>query len=246
MLRLRRFASTIAKCPKPTYDTGCTHCMPNPEEFAIDVEKPLPPKPLHAKQLLICTNTSDWPSQINSIDGSIAQAIFKRRFEFIDPHAPVLITNCDLPFDKSVIWLPDHVRLDDVDPTRIERVFARGDKPTLPQTKITNPIILICGHGSRDQRCGVIAPLLVDEFKKVLAKESMLYDKHTNPDGAMVSICSHIGGHAFAGNVIIHFGDGSPSVWCSRVLPSHVQGLVSSTLKQRVIIEELTRPTLNR
>lgn len=226
--------------------------MPDPENFAIDTDKPLPPKPLHARQLLICTNTSDWPSRIDAVDGSLTQAISKNRFKLIDPQNPVLVTNCDLPFDKSVIWVPDNVRLDNVGPENLDTIFNyfKNDKgesidSSSCSSKISNPIVLICGHGSRDERCGVIAPLLAAEFRAVLARESLLYNKDTNPNGTMVSICSHIGGHAFAGNVIFHFGDGSESVWCSRVLPHHVQGLVSNTLQKRILINELTRPTLD-
>lgn len=105
------------------------------------------------------------------------------------------------------------------------------------------PVVLICGHGSRDTRCGVVAPLLVDEFEKVLDKWELLYHPETNPDGVKVSICSHIGGHAFAGNIIYYPGNGEPSVWYGRVFPPQVQGIVHETIVKGNIIEDILRGT---
>ena len=94
-----------------------------------------------------------------------------------------------------------------------------------------------------NQRCGIIAPLLVDEFTKVLGKNELLYNKQKNPNGIRVTVCSHVGGHAFAGNVIYHDGKkGSLPVWYFRVFPYQVQGIVKETILNNRIIAELNRP----
>lgn len=67
-----------------------------------------------------------------------------------------------------------------------------------------------------------------------------------------VALVSHIGGHKWAGNVIIYFPpqypDGvSPSpfagkgIWYGRVEPKHVEGIVSETIKGGKVIKELFR-----
>lgn len=66
--------------------------------------------------------------------------------------------------------------------------------------KINHSLILICGHAARDARCGEIGPLLVKEFKAVLAKHDLLYsasrDYHVDLQNKYeVGVCSHIGGH---------------------------------------------------
>ena len=75
------------------------------------------------------------------------------------------------------------------------------------------------------------------------------------PPVADVVLISHIGGHAFAGNVIIYFpkrwkpnpgkDDASPlagkGVWYGRVEPRHVWGIVEETVMGGRIIEELLR-----
>ncbi len=120
--------------------------------------------------------------------------------------------------------------------------------------------ILICGHNSRDTRCGILGPLLESEFKqRVFNPASPSYalnpksDEESRPH-ASVALISHIGGHAFAGNVVIYFpkkwrpmGPSQPStlagkgVWYGRVEPRHVWGIVEETLKGGRIIEELLR-----
>ena len=69
-----------------------------------------------------------------------------------------------------------------------------------------------------------------------------------------MDLCSCIGGHAFAGNVVIYLPknwkaeDGeriSPlagkGIWYGRVEPRHVWGIMEETVKKGVIITELLR-----
>lgn len=115
--------------------------------------------------------------------------------------------------------------------------------------KLTAPTILICGHMSRDARCGILGPILKTEFQKHLSRYDLL-------QGATVALCSHVGGHAFAGNVILYLpkewmmveGEGrkySPlagkGVWYGRVQPGHVEGLVGETVRGGRVVGELCR-----
>lgn len=52
--------------------------------------------------------------------------------------------------------------------------------------------ILICSHMHRDKRCGVTAPLLKDEFDKILKDKGL--DVESCADGIAVYMTSHIGG----------------------------------------------------
>ena len=109
--------------------------------------------------------------------------------------------------------------------------------------------ILICGHMSRDSRCGILGPILQAEFEKQLQRTEVSHMKN-----AAVGLCSHIGGHAFAGNVIMYIpkefrstegGEISPlagkGVWYGRVEPRHVEGILEETIKGGRIIQELLR-----
>ncbi|CAF1048113.1 unnamed protein product [Adineta steineri] len=77
--------------------------------------------------------------------------------------------------------------------------------------------VLVCCHNQRDQRCGVIGPILVDEIEKYIQKTDRVDNIHSLK-------ISHIGGHRFAGNVIVY-----PSgTWYGRVLPCHIPLLIDA------------------
>jgi len=61
---------------------------------------------------------------------------------------------------------------------------------------------------------------------------------------ALVLKTSHIGGHKFAGNVIIYWPSGS-SVWYGRVSPKEVTAVVDETVLGGRVIPELLRAGVN-
>ncbi|KAL4944707.1 hypothetical protein BDV06DRAFT_75347 [Aspergillus oleicola] len=112
-----------------------------------------------------------------------------------------------------------------------------------------SPVILICGHGGRDMRCGVMAPVLGEQFRTVLESKGISTLEGTDngrvdrPDHAHIGLISHIGGHKYAGNVIVYipkgmkYGDSlSPhplagkGIWYGRIEPKHVEGIVEETI----------------
>ena len=72
------------------------------------------------------------------------------------------------------------------------------DGEWLPGTpeKLKGSYVFVCSHGSRDRRCGVCGPALISRFKEEI-------ELHGLQGKVTVSPCSHIGGHKYAGNVII-------------------------------------------
>lgn len=165
--------------------------------------------------------------------------------------------------------------------TGILQYLKRGHEFHLEQSSVMDVVILICGHGNRDQRCGIMGPLLQAEFEEKLpnfgieVKEGQkgTVPKHkaatasislnrTNVQKAKpssrelrarVGLISHIGGHKWAGNVIIYFpkfykghvhqkhplrGKG---IWYGRVEPWHVEGIIEQTIMEGRVIKELFR-----
>lgn len=145
----------------------------------------------------------------------------------------------------------------------------------LPHYSIDQVIILICGHGGRDERCGVMGPVLRAQFLDVLQQRGLLKDieqgsnldrlgndfdnltKSSSPlkplPQAQVALISHIGGHRYAGNVIIYIPptfqlpNGSPhplagrGIWYGLVEPRHVEGIVEETFLNGRVIEMMFR-----
>ena len=135
------------------------------------------------------------------------------------------------------------------------------DPIALSTHPIQFPTILVCTHGGRDKRCGVLGPLLVKEFEQQSqAKFNMVRtdpDRAFDPSAINVGGVSHVGGHKWAGNVIIYIPpnyeikdeDGSDTVsplagkgiWYGRVEPSHVDGILNGTIQGGRVIRELFR-----
>jgi (2Fe-2S) ferredoxin len=119
-------------------------------------------------------------------------------------------------------------------------------------------VVLICGHGGRDSRCGALGLPLQHEFEDKLRRASINVLPHCRPSeevlsskAARVGLISHIGGHKWAGNVIIyipprwreqegHSLSGS-AIWYGRVEPKHVEGIVKETVLGGRIVGELWR-----
>lgn len=156
--------------------------------------------------------------------------------------------------------------------------LIRAESPyagLLPSVRdVDEVLVLICGHGGRDARCGIMGPLLRDEFEaKVDLVAGGQFEVRTGPvqvardpeapalegnstqpakTGVRVGLISHIGGHKFAGNVIIYIPpglqlDGRPhplaghGIWYGRVEPQHVEGIVKETVVKGNVVEDMFR-----
>ncbi|KAI1814529.1 Sucrase/ferredoxin-like-domain-containing protein [Poronia punctata] len=133
---------------------------------------------------------------------------------------------------------------------------------------VDDVLVLICGHGGRDKRCGIFGPVLQAEFERQLPQAGLELlngpvvaesvsvpplpgtGEGDKPTTARVGLISHIGGHKFAGNVIIYLpprlknNGGNPhplaghGIWYGRVEPKHVEGLIQETIVKGNVIKE--------
>lgn len=77
----------------------------------------------------------------------------------------------------------------------VEQVLVKNGK-WLNGTVLQGSYVFVCCHAAKDLRCGTCGPALVTRFKHEI-EVSGLENK------VFVSPCSHLGGHKYAGNVII-------------------------------------------
>lgn len=121
-----------------------------------------------------------------------------------------------------------------------------------------SPVILICGHGGRDQRCGIMAPVLESEFARVLGTRGFstgnvidgVVDRENH---AHIGLISHVGGHKYAGNVIVYIPPGMSSnalagkgIWYGRIEPKHVEGIVQETVLGGNVVTDHFRGGIGR
>jgi hypothetical protein len=129
-----------------------------------------------------------------------------------------------------------------------------------------SPTVLICGHGGRDMRCGVMAPALESEFQRVFQARGFSAGSEgaqatiDAPDHANIGLISHIGGHKYAGNVIVYIPPKMMSgedasvlhplagkgIWYGRVEPRHVQGIVDETVFGGRVVTDHFRGGIDR
>jgi hypothetical protein len=88
----------------------------------------------------------------------------------------------------------------------------------------------VCVHGNRDARCGACGPPLVERFTAELEALG-LADKVT------VRRNSHLGGHRFAGNVLIYPGGD----WYGYVTPDDVPRIIDQHIVGDHIVTDLWR-----
>lgn len=112
-----------------------------------------------------------------------------------------------------------------------------------------------------------MGPLLQEEFREKLhmfgvcvleespgslhSKQGVPAENKRTHVRARVGLVSHVGGHAFAGNVIIYVPRtaqkhplAGAGVWYGRVQPHHIEGIIQQTILRGNIIEELLRGTV--
>ncbi|KAE8443363.1 hypothetical protein EG329_001921 [Mollisiaceae sp. DMI_Dod_QoI] len=166
---------------------------------------------------------------------------------------------------------PAHNNLSPIHKDRLTRSEDQGR--FLPAVQdVKDILVLICSHGGRDMRCGILGPVLRDEFEKQMPKDGIqvikgpvdvgdgqrrdTIENSTSSDTsgtARVGLISHIGGHKFAGNVILYIPPGTKAadgkenalagcgIWYGRVEPKNVEGIVKETILGGRVIEDLFR-----
>ncbi|KAA3455925.1 Sucraseferredoxin-like protein [Gossypium australe] len=120
----------------------------------------------------------------------------------------------------------------------VEDVLVNG-KPWASgvQETLTGSYIFVCAHGNRDKRCGVCGPALIQKLNEEIELRGL-------KDQVFVSACSHIGGHKYAGNLIIFSLDSEGKItgnWYGYVTPEDVPELLDQQIAKGEIIQRLWR-----
>jgi (2Fe-2S) ferredoxin len=144
----------------------------------------------------------------------------------------------------SVLVFPDMIRYTNVNADNVEQVVNDvANKNVLNTTfkkeKLEGAQIFICAHANKDMRCGICGPRLYQSFIEKLPQSSYA-DKPV-----AIRRVSHIGGHKFAGNLIIYqysnktrkvFGD-----WYGYVDENDVDRLIQEHLVKNNIVTDIWR-----
>ncbi|XP_042502632.1 uncharacterized protein LOC122079912 [Macadamia integrifolia] len=202
------------------------------------------------RHVFLCyKNAESWPSRVEAAEfdrlpSLLAAALKSRKNEI---QGKIRLTICEgrdgtESTNGDVLIFPDMVRYrglthSDAD-NFVEDVLVKGSTwvSGAPEA-LTGSHIFVCSHGSRDRRCGVCGPVLIDKIKEETESRGL-------NDKVFVSPCSHIGGHKYAGNLII-FSSNSEGIvtghWYGYVTPDDVPILLEQHIGKGEIVERLWR-----
>ncbi|KAI4086523.1 MAG: hypothetical protein LQ344_007473 [Seirophora lacunosa] len=262
----------------PTITTQDCDCSTQfPQGLRIDHGRPLINTVASYNQhIVIASGTNDWPSRIETDEGA-AGAMAKTlkdmlgvKGDWFDPKYSTLINSSSFQPPESPNETATSVHLfphflhfprlteSPVHPTHLLSTYlnplpshsARLPPPPpsfAPPQPITKPTIFICSHATRDMRCGILGPRLYASFLT-----------HAEPGSCDVGMISHVGGHAWAGNVIVYIppnftlgADGAVSplagmgIWYGRVERRHVPLIMEETVGKGRVIGDLWRGGLD-
>ncbi|XP_074320111.1 uncharacterized protein LOC141656921 [Silene latifolia] len=202
------------------------------------------------RHVFLCyKNPKNWPPRIEAAEFDrlprlLSAALVSRKSDLIKETRLTICEGRDgtETSNGDVLIFPDMIRYRrlthfDID-TFVEEVLIKDGEwlPGNPE-KLKGSYIFVCCHGSRDRRCGVCGPPLVARFKDEVELRGL-------QGKVSISPCSHVGGHKYAGNVII-FGcsiNGEISgYWYGYVTLEDVPKLLEQHIVKGEIVESLWR-----
>lgn len=209
----------------------------------------------YERHVFLCYRSPEvWPSRVEHSDADLlpkllSSAIRARKNEIF---VKTKLTICEAGegteySDGDVLIFPEMVKYRGLQDKGVERfvedVLLNGKLRTSGVYDVlAGSYIFVCGHGSRDKRCGVCGPVLVSKLKEEIKLRRLKDQIYVHP-------CSHIGGHKYAGNLIIYSPDSDGRImghWYGYVTPDDVPELLDKHIGKGEIVERLWRGRMER
>ncbi|CAK8990660.1 unnamed protein product [Durusdinium trenchii] len=128
--------------------------------------------------------------------------------------------------DGLVLLYPEAVEFDvGADGAQIPQLLAFLRQGGSLGRDIEDTMLFVCAHAKRDARCGFCGPELTAKAEELL--------KLNEVPAMRIRKCSHVGGHKYAGNVLVYGRD--TSHWYGYVTPWNLKGvLLGRQLRSRL------------
>ncbi|KAI3813130.1 hypothetical protein L1987_17846 [Smallanthus sonchifolius] len=200
------------------------------------------------RHVILCYKTHElWPSRVESSDSHPLPKLLAGALKARKNDIPVktLLTICEGREDAGlsdgdVLLFPEMVKYRGLKEPDIisfvdEVIVNRKPWSIGVQETMTGSHIFVCAHSSRDKRCGFCGPILISKFKEEAELRGL--------DNVSVTACSHVGGHKYAGNLIIYSVRDKKVCghWYGYVTPSDVPELLDNHIGKGEIIDRIWR-----
>ncbi|KAK5172738.1 Altered inheritance of mitochondria protein 32 [Saxophila tyrrhenica] len=259
--RLKSFLGPKGKYSDPYHNVMLTNSSFAPTNLpTAQRETPREP-PADNRSVPAAKSGSNDPSDVH--DAEPASAFLLPSFQYVPtiPTDPASVEALIKGYIQPSQLHQSHDRLSRADKNVLLRQ-SEMQRRFVGSRKIDEILVLICGHGGRDVRCGTLGPILQREFEEKIERQNIPLLREapvaeaetvdTDAEGyspsARVGLISHIGGHKWAGNVIIYIPPSfsgnalaGKGIWYGRVAPEHVEGIVAKTILDGKVIKELFR-----
>ncbi|KPA81779.1 putative mitochondrial hypothetical protein [Leptomonas pyrrhocoris] len=180
---------------------------------------------------------TEWDKRTENVPGykELAEQVKKEC-----PEASFTVSHLDRDTDDSIL----HFKVDEEEKavaiTQYSGVTEPYELPSNAKGKLAvdrsgEYFIFICAHFTRDERCGYCGSVLMDLFRHAITE--------TMGEGgaARVSVhaCAHVGGHIYAGNVLIYSRYGG--ICYGLFKPEDVQMVVDAIKEDKGEVPELLK-----
>jgi (2Fe-2S) ferredoxin len=198
----------------------------------------------YERHVFVCSGVAEWPARVE-LDGGFVQALVEAVAPFVESMTlKVKLTACDEPsFGRperpgtgyDLMIFPDNVRYLGVRESEIplivqEHLLNNCICDQIPHEPLAGWHVFVCVHGRRDERCGACGPPLAERFRAELARRGLTQE-------VAVRKTSHVGGHRYAGNVLMYPGGD----WYGCVSPDDVSQIVEKHLEDGELVTSLWR-----
>ncbi|HUP20483.1 MAG TPA: sucrase/ferredoxin-like family protein [Gemmatimonadota bacterium] len=196
--------------------------------------------PPYHRHFFACTGRRGWPARLEEDEGLLGRMARDVRDRRDAAGDPARLNATDEPSGGpglDLLVFPDALRYRGVDPAgwaAIERDHVAGGAPSgaVPSEPLPGRWVFVCVHEERDPRCGECGPPVLEALARELESAGL--------DDVRVRATSHVGGHKYAGNVIVY----PEGVWYGYVRPSDAPRLVREHLAGGAVLEDLYRGSL--
>ncbi|XP_076939416.1 uncharacterized protein LOC143608120 [Bidens hawaiensis] len=251
-----RFHSTCMAAAVPDNGTTTTTAVPatddnvkfgfkRPDMYA---EKLTGTAITYDRHVILCYKTHElWPSRVESSDAHPLPKVLAGALKARKSDIPVktLLTICEGRdgtelSDGDVLLFPEMIKYrglkePDINGFVDEVIVNRKLWSAGVQETMTGTHVFVCAHSSRDKRCGFCGPILISKFKEEIELRGL--------DKVSVTACSHVGGHKYAGNLIVYSVRDNKVCghWYGYVTPSDVPELLDNHMGKGEIIDRIWR-----
>ncbi len=192
-------------------------------------------KPYH-RHVLACTGDRGWPGRIEEAEGLLGR-MARDAHDRRDAPPPIpKVTATDEPSrgaGMDLLVFPDAVRYVGVEeaawPAVLEELTGAEPRSGVAREPLAGRWVFVCVHAARDERCGACGPPLLEALRRACAGEGL--------GDVTVRATSHVGGHKYAGNVLVY----PEGVWYGTVTPEDAPRLARAHLTEGRVLEELHR-----